>query len=435
MKLLFLSFRSHRLLMLCLCVLVLFTLPPCLLKDSHRVLQLAHAFPFEFGGAGFEGFNFGGGAPPPRRERKPDVDYYGYLELDAAKARQLTEKEIKSQYRKLSRTYHPDAQGGEESNRERFIQIQRAYEVLSDPKKRKMFDLLGETGLDILEQQEKAKEAGQGADIFASLLSELGAGGAVGSRFKAEDVEIALSVDLADLQQGGSVKHVEYRKNCVCEMCKGRGAPPKAQSHPCRTCGGSGVTVGRVQVGQNMFQQVQQACPKCQGEGRVFTERCHRCGGAGVYVKRVSFPVTIPQGAPEEHVLVFEMEGQESKEKIPGDLRVRLGSAPNKLFQRRPADPQTKEGADLEYHLQITLKEALLGFEKEIIHLNGKEKVVVRKEDGSISPYGTVIKIAGKGLPRFEKAGRGDLHVYLEFQLPAVLTAEQKEAIEAAWSE
>lgn len=399
---------------------------------------MLHAEAFNFG------FNFGGGAGgsnngPPKRERKPDVDYYAELGLRASEAESITEKQIKQQYRLLSRKYHPDSSTGAE-DRERYVRIQRAYEVLSDKSKRKMFDLMGEEGLDVLAKEQQHAQSGGGNAMNNPFAGFFNMGGAMMNPFKAEDKVVQMEVDLVDIFKGG-VKSFEYRKKCICTHCKGTGAPRDAKKRRCTQCRGQGVVVSRIQLAPGMVQQVQQACPHCGGAGEEYAEKCHACQGRRMHSRRKMIPVEIPKGAPEGHRVKFEMEGEEEVGKVPGDLVVQLVTKPHFTFKRHRSvggadgDSTDTAHADLDTALTISLKEALLGFERQIVHLDGVERVVVRREEGTVTPPKTVLRLAGKGLPYLNRMGRGDLFVTISFRLPSQLTAEQRAAIMKAWPE
>lgn len=409
---------------------------PCS-NPSGSAVHVAEAFNF--------GFNFGGGGQqqgqaPARKERKPDVDYYAELGLRASESETITDKHIKQQYRLLSRQYHPDSASANE-DRERYVRIQRAYEVLSVKAKRKMFDIMGEEGLEVLAKQQQHAQSG-GGTMNNPLASFFNMGGMMGDPFKAEDKLVELEVDLLDVFQG-RVKPLEYRKKCICSHCKGHGAPPHAKKRRCTQCRGQGVVVSRVQIAPGMVQQVQQMCPHCGGAGEEFAEKCHVCHGRRLQSKRKMLAVEVPKGAPEGHIVKFEMEGEEEVGKVPGDLMVKLVTKPHFQFRRHITTPPTANAdsnsnsghADLDTNLMISLKEALLGFERQILHLDGSERVVVRRDEGTVTPPQTVLRLAGKGLPHMNRIGRGDLFVTISFRLPSQLTAEQREAIQRAWPE
>lgn len=383
-------------------------------------IPAAQAF-FNFGGTG-------GNRVPPPPQRPPDVDYYGVLELDSRLAGSITERQIKQQYRILSRKYHPDTAGGSSSAdaREKYTSIQRAYEILSDKEKRKMFDILGEKGLEILAQHQRTKEHGgvggpAGQHPFAGFFGNL----VGGPELKAATVEREMRVSLQDVYNGAT-RLYHYPKPCVCSACKGTGAPLTNQKQKkCPHCHGQGAVISRVQIAPGMFQQIQQPCSHCMGEGKVYVETCPQCGGRRVLSKQRGVSVDIPKGVPDGHLLRLEMEGDEAIDKVPGDLILRMVTLPHSRFSRR------KGGSDLNAGITVTLKEALLGFSSDVTHLDGVRKVAVRRE-GVLTPFDTEMRLAGEGLPLFEdpRGKHGDLYVTVTVQLPDKLTAAQREAIE-----
>lgn len=413
------------------------------------------AFPF----GGFPGMGGGGGfgssAPPPKKIKKgPDTDFYAELELRAKDAASITEKEIKQRYRQLSRKLHPDAANREEiedgeddgassfkrSNlpeselKEKYIRIQKAYEILSDPLKRKMYDLQGEGGLEVLEQYETFKKGNMGGNFvnqhpFAAMMGQMG-GGANGNPFQASSKEMKLRVPLAHVLTGAT-ETIQYQKKCICVHCKGRGAPPNSPTKPCLQCKGKGAVLMNVQLGPGMVQQVVQPCPLCEGRGEIFSVKCNKCSGNGVHTCTVKKAVEVPKGLGDGDFVRFLMEGDEEVGKVPGDLVLRLETSPHPTFTRH----QRGGKADLDTTVMISISEALLGFRRELTHMDGKEKIVLDREQ-RMTPFDTVLKVAGKGLHFGSgRAGRGDLYVKVNVQLPTFLAEAQKEAIAAAFGD
>lgn len=411
---------------------------------------------FPFGGFSGMGGGFGSSAPPPKKQKKgPDTDFYAELELRAEDAASITEKDIKQRYRQLSRKYHPDAATGEEviedgeddgassfkrSNlsdselKEKYIRIQTAYEILSDPLKRKMYDLQGEDGLEVLEQYDTFKKGNMGGNPMnqhplAAMMGQMG-GGPGGNPFQAASKEMELQVPLAHILTGAT-ENIQYQKKCVCARCKGRGAPPDSSIRQCSQCKGQGAVLMNLQIGPGMMQQVVQPCPRCSGKGSTYSKKCQTCSGSGVHTCTVKKAVEVPKGVGEGDFVRFSMEGDEEVGKVPGDLVLRMKSAPHPSFTRR----QRGGKADLDTTLTISLSDALLGFRRELTHMDGNEKVVLDREQ-RMTPFDTVLKVAGKGLPFGSgRAGRGDLYVKVSVQLPTFLGAAQKEAIAAAFGD
>lgn len=365
---------------------------------------------------------FGGGnqraqAPPAQAKRAAEVDYYKVLELET-KREAATEKDIRQQFRKLSRLYHPDVANTEE-DKAHYGEVNRAYEVLSDKRKRKAYDMRGERGLEQLEQLDHNKDTpGGGMSPLAQLFGMQADDG-----LRGPNMEVEAKVDLAKVFTG-SQETLRLNKHKVCHTCKGTGADPTAGVVQCRHCNGHGVLRQRIQFAPGMVQEVRQQCPSCGGAGRRPERVCPACHGKKVVYGSSAIDMEVEPGTPEGHELRFEMEAEESPDRLPGDLIVRVHTHPHPVFARR------RNQFDLDTSLTLTLKEALLGFDRNITHLDNVEQVRVQRHSG-VSPYGTVMRLPGKGMPKLHvPSERGDLYVRLQYELPARLTAEQRELVE-----
>lgn len=369
------------------------------------------AFFGDFGGGG-------GGGRRPKRNTENDVDYYKVLELSAASSLDITDQDIKRAYRRLSRKYHPDV-AASEAERERFNLINRAYEVLSDRKKRKMFDMRGEEGLEQLKEAE-ANPHNRG-NPFAALFGMRSDDGV-----KAQDLHLNIEVPLSFFFTGG-VANVTYEKQVVCRSCHGSGAAPGSTPQRCSHCGGQGVLVSRLQLAPGMFQNVQQRCPHCQGEGERPGKLCPVCKGRRVLPRTpVKVAVEIEAGMEEGRELLYELEGEELPDRLPGNLHLRLGTQPHPVFTRR------RNQLDLDMKLRITLREALLGFRRTQRHLDDLETFEIANPAGEVTQHGEVLKIEGKGMPKHNfPSERGDLYVTVEVEMPYALTEEQRRAVDA----
>ncbi|CCW68413.1 unnamed protein product [Phytomonas sp. Hart1] len=343
------------------------------------------------------------------------VDYYKVLLLDD-KREAATEAEIKQSFRRLSMQYHPDV-AKTAQDRLRYGEINHAYEVLSNRRKRKMYDLRGEAGLEQLKQASAAGERGGGMNPFAHLFG-LGSGHSL----YGPKQETVLEVDLSVLFTGG-VGVVHREKQVVCTRCKGSGDDLTSPILLCQHCQGHGVVEQRLILGPGMYQDIRQVCPHCEGNGKKALRRCPVCRGRKVAPQKVDLKVDIEAGTPENHPIVFEMEADESPDLIPGDFVVRVRSRPHPQFTRMRND------LDLEMSLSISLKEALLGVSREFKNLDGKEMVKLSRPN--ITPYDTVIKIPGKGMPQLHlPSERGDLYVKMKFMMPSSLSTKQRETFE-----
>eukprot|EP00760_Papus_ankaliazontas_P032085 PhM_4_TR5617/c0_g1_i1/m.27640 len=341
-----------------------------------------------------------------------DVDHYAILELD--KGEDSTDRDIKKQFRVLSKQYHPDHNPSEEA-RNRYAKIQRAHEVLSDRKKRKMYDMHGEAGV---KQLEKPDQGGH-MDPFAALFG----GGHGGNVNRGQTFQMNLQVPLEDVYSGNT-HPITIQKQKLCRKCKGTGAASKKDMATCKKCKGEGVVIQRVQMGP-FVQQVQQQCPSCGGKGKTVTKKCPVCKGARVFRGDQVLDVEIERGLPEEHKITFEMEGDQNPGQIPGDVIFSVKTAPHHLF--------TRKGNDLHYTLKISLLEALVGFSKVISHLDGHSVVVSRD---AVTPYGTVIPLAGEGMPIHNvPSEKGTLHVRVEVTFPRRIPSQHTDELRAVLKE
>ncbi|EPY21748.1 molecular chaperone DnaJ [Strigomonas culicis] len=381
-----------------------------------------------------------------------EVDYYRVLELQDRRET-ATDKEIRSQYRKLSKAYHPDL-NHQSDTKVQYGRINRAYEVLSDKKRRKMYDLRGEEGLQQLERYLSAGPQQQQA--FQNPFGQFfGGGGPAAGGLRGNNIDVEAEVGLDVLFTGGT-HPLHLQKRRVCPACKGHGHPPDAVMRSCHACGGQGQVRQRVQLFPGMVQEMVQACPTCGGTGKTATTHCHRCRGEKFVAAQVTLPLELEQGTEVGQRIVFELEGEESLDKIPGDLVVRVRAAPHPVFSPRhphlqqqhqvlqeqaqlqggagapPRNPHSVEDSntylDLDTFLEVSLREALVGFRRELTHLDGTP-VVVEVPEGDVTPFDAELRLVGKGFPKLHvPSERGDLYVKVGVKLPTSLTAEQ-----AAW--
>ncbi|KAK7195802.1 chaperone protein DNAj [Novymonas esmeraldas] len=367
-------------------------------------------------------FNFHGGGrhahtPPAQARRPPDVDYYKVLGLDDRREA-ATEKDIRQEYRRLSRLHHPDV-ARTEADKAKYSDVNRAYEVLSDKRKRKVYDMRGERGLEQLAEMDRTKAApGGGGNPLAQLFGMRADNG-----LRGPNTEVEATVELASVYTGARVP-MQVNKHKVCHACKGSGADAKAAVVQCRQCGGHGVLRQRIQFAPGMIQEVQQQCPACGGSGQRPERVCSVCKGKKIVYGSSSVVLELEPGMTEGHVLTFEMEAEESPDRLPGDLLVRVRTQPHPVFSRR------RNQLDLDTALSLTLKEALLGFNRSITHLDGVEQVNVVQRD-TVTAYDSVLRLTGRGMPKLHvPSERGDLYVRLRYELPARLTEEQKALVE-----
>lgn len=338
------------------------------------------------------------------------ADLYKVLEV----ARSASETDIRKAYKRLSRKYHPD-KNKEPDAEKKFIEIAHAYEVLSDSEKRAIYDRHGEEGL---RQAEGGQHHANPFDMFSSFF-----GGRPQEQVRRGPTMISeIEVSLADMYTG---KDVDFRikKRILCDHCRGTGAASDGDIKKCTGCDGHGVKLVRQQVFPGMFAQTQATCNECGGRGTIIVRKCPHCGGEKVLDHTAHYTLEVTPGMPEGHEVVFDGEGDESPDWEPGDVILRVRSQKVRGGWRR------KESS-LYWRETIGIEEALLGFERNLTHLDGH--VVQLKRNGVTQP-GLVQTVAGEGMPLFGTEGHGDLFVEYTVVLPTSLSPDLKRRLADAF--
>lgn len=304
--------------------------------------------------------------------------------------------------------YLTDKNAGNAEAEDKFHQIARAYEVLSDAQKRQVYDLEGFEGL---EREEKSGGGNQHVSPFDAFF-----GG--GGKPKGPDAAVDVSVTLEELYNGAQ-KQLQLTRNAICRKCRGTGAKD-GKTTTCKTCGGQGVVLVTQRMGPGFNVQMQQQCPKCGGRGKVFKTHCPFCHGHKVVKEEKTLTADIERGMPSNHQIVFERESEQRPGMVPGDVIFRLHQVPHVRFRRA--------NDDLHYEMNINLEEALLGYRKEVLHLDDRKVRVVQNE--VTKPF-QVRTIAGEGMPIHNfPSQKGDLHVLHQVVYPEELSEYQKQLIE-----
>jgi DnaJ family protein A protein 2 len=290
-----------------------------------------------------------------------------------------------------------------------FKEISFANDVLSDPKKREIYDRYGMKGL----QEGADGEGFDGADIFSQLFGfgggMFGGGRSRGPR-KGQDTIHPLKVSLEDLYNGKTSK-LQLSRNLICKTCNGVGGKAGSRK-PCNICKGRGVKVSYRQLGPGMMQQMQSVCHDCAGEGEVLNEadRCKVCKGKKVINDTKILEVHIDKGMKDEEKIVFRGEGDQTPGVESGDVIIVLDEKPHERFERK--------GNDLFMSHEITLTEALCGFTLVVKHLDGRH-LVIKSSKGEVIVPGSVKGVKGEGMPMhrnpFEK---GFLYIKFSVKFP-----------------
>lgn len=325
-----------------------------------------------------------------------ETGYYDLLGVEP----NASQDEIKKAYRKLALKYHPDKNPNEG---EKFKHISQAYEVLSDPKKRDLYDQGGEQAI---------KEGGMGGggspmDIFNMFF---GGGGRMQRERKGKNVVHQLSVSLEEMYNG-STRKLGLQKNVICEKCEGYGGK-KGALEKCTNCKGRGVQVRVQQVGPGMIQQIQSMCPDCQGQGEKFNskDRCKNCNGQKVERKKKILEVHIDKGMKDGQKITFHGEGDQEPGLEPGDVIIVLDQKDHPVFQRRDNN--------LIMRMDIKLVEALCGFRNTVQTLDNRT-LVISSQPGEVIKHNDVKCVMNEGMPLYkEPYERGQLIIQFQVEFP-----------------
>jgi molecular chaperone DnaJ len=364
-------------------------------------------------------------------------DYYEILGV----SKNSSEEEIKKAFYKLAHKYHPDKAGGDEK---KFKEINEAYQVLSDKKKRQQYDQFSAqggpaSGWDFSQQgfggfsnqgfssgdfssqggPASGWEFNFGEGGFSDIFSDVFGFGRERSEASRDgkDISIEIPITLEDAAFGVE-KDLEINSNILCSKCNGSGAEPGAKINICKKCSGKGFVQERIQSILGIIS-TQKKCPECGGKGSVPEKLCSQCAGKGIIKKRHSIKIKIPAGIPDGGVLEFTGKGEAAPFGArSGNLFVRVEIMPHKVF--------TRDGDDLFIKKNIKLSEAVLGGEISVETLWGKIKLKIPSGISS----GAQIKIKGKGMPRFHRLGKGDLFVEIEIEIPKNISDKAKKIFE-----
>jgi molecular chaperone DnaJ len=351
-------------------------------------------------------------------------DYYEILEV----TKTATVEEIKKAYRKKAIQYHPDKNPGNKQAEENFKEAAEAYEVLSDPDKRRRYDQFGHAGL--------SGAAGGGGmnmedifsqfgDIFGGHFGGFGGFGGFGSSQRGgqrvrrgSDLRVKVKLTLEEIATGVE-KKIKVKKYVSCSHCNGTGGANGASSlTTCTTCNGQG-RVTRVQ--QTILGQMQTTveCPTCGGDGKIIKDKCTYCNGEGIVREDEVISINIPAGVMEGMQLSVSGKGNAARRGgVNGDLLV--------LVEEEQHPELIRDENDLIYNLLLTIPMAALGGSVEVPTVEGKVKVTI---PAGTQP-GKVLRLRGKGLPNVNRYGKGDLLVHIGVYIPENLNRDEKATME-----
>lgn len=345
-------------------------------------------------------------------------DYYEVLGVD----RNASQDDVKKAFRSMARQYHPDVNKASDAE-EKFKEIGEAYEVLSDPERRSMYDRYGHEGLSASGYQgfSGSFDFADLSDVFNAFFGDLGGfsrgRSSPNAPMRGNDLRVDLEIDFNDAVFGVKkeleIEHLEH-----CETCSGTGIKPGSSPVKCPTCQGMGQVQQTTRMFIGTFTQVT-TCPDCRGMGQKVTDPCKDCMGNGRRQVSKIITISVPAGVDNGARLRVSSEGDAGKNKGPnGDLYIFLHVRPHEIFRR--------EGVDIYIDQPITFSEAALGTTKEVPKVDGIDKIKVNPG----TPTGTVLTLKGVGVPFLNNPQRrGNQYVRLLVQTPVNLTEEQKKLL------
>lgn len=354
-------------------------------------------------------------------------DYYEILEVN----RNATEQEIKKSYRQKALKFHPDKNPDDSEAEVKFKEAAEAYEVLSNPEKRRRYDQFGHTGL-------RGGAGGfSGGMSMEDIFSQFGDifGGAFGNAFggfgsfgrrtgstrkrvnRGSNLRVKVKLSLQEIADGVE-KKIKVNKYVPCNQCSGTGSKNSSSYHTCHTCHGAGqvTEVTNTFLGQ---MQTTTTCPTCGGEGQIITEKCNHCNGHGIIRGEEIISLKIPAGVSDGMQLSVGGKGNAAaRGGVPGDMII--------LIEEINHPELIRNGKNLLLEKFICFSDAALGTIIEIPTIEGKARIKIAPGTQS----GKVLRLKGKGLPDVNSYGRGDMLVNINVWIPKTLTKEEKKVLE-----
>ena len=351
------------------------------------------------------------------------MDYYEILGV----SRDASQSEIKSAYRKLSKKYHPDKVKGDKTSDDKYKQINRAYEALSDPKKKQAYDQFGsEDGppFDFAQGKQSGGQGGFGGfsggsagfegfgDIFETFFG--GSRGQARTRDqRGRTIQVRAVVSMEEAFHGVT-KKIRIKTHLACSSCNGSGSKKGSKQVSCSTCNGTGQIT---KTAQSFFGVVQQSmmCDSCQGSGKIPESPCSSCSGEGRVVSQEDVKVEIPPGIDTGQTLRVKEKGEAGRQGAPaGDLHV--------VVEVQSDSRLTRNRNDLHTEVFVSVPDAVLGTEIKIETFGGS---VTLKVPAGTQP-GQTLRVKGKGMPVLNSSRHGDLYVTVQVEVPKRTSRDER---------
>ena len=337
-------------------------------------------------------------------------DYYEILSVP----RNASGDEIKKAYRKCAMSHHPDRNPGDRKSEEKFKEATEAYQVLSAPEKRRLYDQFGHAGAEAGGMGASGFSASGFGDIFEDIFEDFfSAGGREGKRRRSrpqrgDDLATALEISFEEAAFGVE-RSVDIKREEECAACKGEGVKPGTQRRDCATCHGSGQVMA-----SSGFFSISRPCPRCQGQGSIIEHPCLECRGAARVIVNRKIQAKVPAGVDNGIRLRIPGEGEAGHRGGPrGDLYVEIHVRPHEIF--------TREGDHIICEVPISMAQAALGCEIEAPTLAGASKLKVPAG----TQHGKSFRLKAKGFPSLRGAGVGDEEIRIVVETPAHLSEKQ----------
>jgi molecular chaperone DnaJ len=342
--------------------------------------------------------------------------YYEILSVEKA----ASQDDIKRAYRRQAMKWHPDRNPGNADAEVEFKACAEAYEVLSDPERRQLYDRHGHAGLRQNPVHDfRSRDVSDIFSMFNDIFGQQAGGRGQRGPARGYDLETEVEIELTDAF-AGCEREVEFKRLDVCEPCSGSGAKPGSKPSSCPVCGGHGQ-VAQTGFG-GMFRMVT-TCPECRGRKQVITEKCEKCRGQGRVATKRKLGIRIPQGISDGQVIRLSGEGEPPPPEVSaegkgqrGDLHVVVRVADDERFVER-------RGADLVMVQPMAFAQAALGATVKVQGIDGKDVDLVIPPG---SQHGDAVVVERAGMTELQSKERGDLHVVLQLVVPKKLTDDQR---------